>query len=388
MRWFRCFSLVGLLIGVWAAPGWAQTPIDLTADVIRTLNLPNAVGEYDTTQLADMNAQGWIVGGFGFPIHGLPEGSFYLYPDGTAKLFTCGPDVAWTQVRGVNRHPAMVGWCFVRGEDSTTVYGFYRSESGKMTALRVPGATLTEANDVNDSHVVVGHYLDSAGRQHGFRWTRSTGRYETLDAPFPGTVHTAVLGINNAGDMVGITHGPAEPVRGFLVRQGVWRRLDKPGAAVTAAWAITDTGYILGLGDGLAQQQNILWHADTVQQLALPFPHLWGFTMQNMTSAGVILGTYTHAAPATDGPGDVAGSTHGFVAHLAALHIPAAPVFVAQAMRGHLKEAPPRPVGRGGIPPPHTGKGCPDDPRTEANVHRGRLAMSWALCERLLQAVQ
>ena len=116
---------------------------------------------------------------------------------------------------------------------------------------RVPGAVLTEASDVNDTHVVVGQYVDAQGGGHGFRWTRSTGRYDyPLDAPFPGAVHTAIFGINNAGDLAGTYQAPAGATHGFVVSKGHWRSLDAPGAQVTVGTAITEDGAVLGIGDG------------------------------------------------------------------------------------------------------------------------------------------
>src|SRR5262245_47230273 len=62
-----------------------------------------------------------------------------------------------------------------------------------------PGATSTGASGMNADGVVVGAYVDKAGKQHGF--LLSGGTFTTID--YPGAIGTAALGINSQGDIVG-----------------------------------------------------------------------------------------------------------------------------------------------------------------------------------------
>ena len=67
-----------------------------------------------------------------------------------------------------------------------------------FTILDVPGASLTEAIGINNAGQVVGVLGDSSG-QHGF--INTGGTFTTLDVPGAGL--TDANGINNAGQVVG-----------------------------------------------------------------------------------------------------------------------------------------------------------------------------------------
>ena len=70
----------------------------------------------------------------------------------------------------------------------------------------------------------------------------ATGRFVTIDVP--GAFSTNALGINNSGEIVGITQGTAE--RGFLLSRGQFVTIASPGASSTQATGINDRGQVLG----------------------------------------------------------------------------------------------------------------------------------------------
>ena len=112
----------------------------------------------------------------------------------------------------MNRHPATVGWCYRRTPTQETLEAFYRSESGKITRLRFPGARFTEATALNDQHVVVGWYEDQGGAPHSFIWQRSTNQYTRLDTPFPEATVIFPVAITNVGRYRGgDVHTPGHP---------------------------------------------------------------------------------------------------------------------------------------------------------------------------------
>src|SRR5690348_2575399 len=82
-------------------------------------------------------------------------------------------------------------------------------------AFDYPGATSTRASGINADGAVVGGYVDSGGKQHGF--LLMSGRFTTID--YPGAVATAALGINSHGDIVGQytadTSGDASAIHDF-----------------------------------------------------------------------------------------------------------------------------------------------------------------------------
>jgi probable HAF family extracellular repeat protein len=77
---------------------------------------------------------------------------------------------------------------------------------------------------------------------HGFL-TDGTA-FTTLDVP--GATRTDALGINAAGQIVGL-FGDATGSHSFLTSDGVtFTTLDVPGATATDAWGINDRGQIVG----------------------------------------------------------------------------------------------------------------------------------------------
>src|SRR5690349_13205241 len=64
-----------------------------------------------------------------------------------------------------------------------------------------PGATATNADGINTNGDVVGWYMDSAGKQHGY--VLRAGNFTTID--YAGASATIARAINDQGDIVG-TH--------------------------------------------------------------------------------------------------------------------------------------------------------------------------------------
>ena len=79
-----------------------------------------------------------------------------------------------------------------------------------FTQLDVPGSVSTEADGINAPGQIIGFFVDSAGKQHGFLHQGAT--FTQLD--FPGATATRTAGINNSGviagsftDAAGVQHG-------------------------------------------------------------------------------------------------------------------------------------------------------------------------------------
>lgn len=110
----------------------------------------------------------------------------------------------------------------------------------------VPGATTTGAQGINAADAVVGFYVDSAGKQHGF--LLSGGTFTTID--YPGALSTGARGINNQGDIVGVhvdaTGLPGGGSRGWLLQHGTFQDMNYPGHMNTIPVKITDQGVIVG----------------------------------------------------------------------------------------------------------------------------------------------
>src|SRR2546427_10609781 len=73
-------------------------------------------------------------------------------------------------------------------------------QPAKFTQIDVPGALFTVANGINPQGDIVGAYVDSSGRLHGF--LLSKGKFTTIDPP--GANLTVALHINPEGAITGL----------------------------------------------------------------------------------------------------------------------------------------------------------------------------------------
>jgi hypothetical protein len=123
----------------------------------------------------------------------------------------------------------------------TQVHGQTQAPS-VFTSIDVPGATETDANDINDAGVIVGFYVDSAGVDHG--WVRIGKTFQNIDVP--GSVGTFAYGINDGEQIVGWYTDSGLVQHGFMLDKGKFTTIDVPGASLTNVWSINGTGAIAG----------------------------------------------------------------------------------------------------------------------------------------------
>lgn len=178
---------------------------------------------------------------------------------------------AETQVRGVNKYGEIVGFyrkanspCPIQSPSfqvpSCNVVGF-KIENGKLVKLMVPGSVSTAILGVNDRGDLVGFYQRPEegcplGIYHGFLWLH-TNVVKTLD--YPGTAFcgsdslwTVPMGINYAGTIVGTVWSPVDglPSGGFVYQNGKFSVMDlgEPGYcyACSGVYGISNNGIIVG----------------------------------------------------------------------------------------------------------------------------------------------
>ena len=104
--------------------------------------------------------------------------------------------------------------------------------------MDVPGATFTEAFDINGKGRIVGWFGNPV---NGFLY--AGGSFTPIDPP--GGSDTVALGVNDAGQIVG-GFVNSTGTHGFLDTGGKFTQLDVPGAAVTEAFDINNKGQIVG----------------------------------------------------------------------------------------------------------------------------------------------
>src|SRR5438046_2480646 len=141
--------------------------------------------------------------------------------------------------------------------NATVLHGYQRDRSGSVTAVDVTTAgpfakNCTSARDISPSGSIVGFFqtLTCGGSQpemrpgaHGFVRPRN-GSLEVVDAGFPGTAGTIVVGTNPRGDLVGSYLDAGNRIHGFLRHDGSFTRIDVTGATLTTCRGINSKGEI------------------------------------------------------------------------------------------------------------------------------------------------
>jgi len=218
--------------------------------------------------------------------------------------------------------------------DATGEHG-YAFSGGAFTSISFPGAIFTETYAININGVIVGDYASTNSSGNGTSlhgYVLAGGTFLSLD--FPGAnFYTQARGINSKGDIVGtyfIGNGDGSgesPLssgngHGFLLSGGIYSSIDFPGAILTEAWRISDTGEILGRykssTDGsfhmfLFANGTFSTVPDVPKGIATASSN---YSSGGLTEAGDIVGDYSDARPIFKDfkrLGKNNGNLHGFL---------------------------------------------------------------------------
>ena len=162
------------------------------------------------------------------------------------------PNGSDTEALGINASGQIVG-SYV--DSNGRGHGFLL-DNDTFTTIDPPGAVFTQAVGINGSGHIVGHYQDSSFADHGFLLDR--GREEDRDTfitiDVPGAPATQALGINASGQIVGVYRDSSGTGHGFLLNRArkeedrhTFITIDVPGATRTEAFGINSRGQIVGL---------------------------------------------------------------------------------------------------------------------------------------------
>jgi hypothetical protein len=161
-----------------------------------------------------------------------------------------------------------------------------------------PGSQFTVPTKINDAGQIVGLYIDSGGKQHGFLFSK--GQYSTID--FPGAAATEALAINNwpvpaiAGDYVDLVG----KVHGFVSIGGQFLPVNANFASNLSVTGFNDLGQMAGIYDlggtlGTAQTFGFNGFAGLLAPLNYP----------NSSIAPITTSTLFHAL---NNKGEIAGT--------------------------------------------------------------------------------
>jgi YVTN family beta-propeller protein len=159
----------------------------------------------------------------------------------------------------------------------------------QFVTVDVPSATSTLVLGINNAGQMVGSYIDGNNATHGFSLT--AGVFTTID--FPGATLTQAAAINNVGEIIGSYNDSHGVGHGFLLSDGTYTSITDPAFACCATYlsAFTDTGVAIGVGtDANGDQHGFELVNGTFTTLDFPdsnFTELLGIPFQSSTIVGV-----------------------------------------------------------------------------------------------------
>jgi probable HAF family extracellular repeat protein len=167
-----------------------------------------------------------------------------------------------------------------------------KAVSYTYTTLNIPNYYgPPNAYGINNADQVTGFLLDNTGT-HGFLY--SGGLYITFDGPnTPGNVNTRPTAINNLGQIVGFTvNNSNDSPTGFLYSNGVSTPISFPGTNYNVLLGIDDAGEIIGYYSDSGQTYSYIRGADGVYTKFVG-PNGIDFHLMAINDAGQLLGSFT-----------------------------------------------------------------------------------------------
>ena len=267
-------------------------------------------------QLLGINNEGIIAGYFGSGAAGHPNKGYALVPPFAQRNFLNEnfPGSVQTQVTGLNDHGVTVGFWSTQNTANMTNnnFGFYWLD-GHFHNVNFPASDnasppVNQLLGVNNRGIAVGFYTNNQGSNRGYEydiWTRQFTRVLVPGAPagLKGPSLTAAA-INDNGDVAGFYNKTASQVDGFLkLRSGRFLTLAFPGATMTQAFGVNDSGEVVGsytTGSGnSAVTHGFVWHGGTFATVDIP--GATSTTINGLNDENDLLGFYTDAKGNTDG---------------------------------------------------------------------------------------
>jgi probable HAF family extracellular repeat protein len=181
------------------------------------------------------------------------------YNDGTADhVVTYSVDGGtWESLPDIPNYPLNQGYCINNGsvavgnayQGTTPIAWIWDPSKSSYSFFVAPGAAAnsTFPSCINDRNEIAGYYIDSNGVYHGF--LSAYGAYTTIDVP--SGADTFPDGINNLGTIQGQIVSASGALEGFIATvRGIFEIVNYPGAIATAIVGINDRGDLCGSEGG------------------------------------------------------------------------------------------------------------------------------------------
>ncbi len=259
-------------------------------------------------QLLGINGHNVISGYFGSGADAQHPNKGYLIkaPYGQANYTNENfPGSAQTQVTGLNNQGDTCGfWVTANGTNHgfvewNGVFSSYNDPKTPHTA-----GSVNQLLGVNNNGQAVGFYNDAAGNSHAYQVNQATRVYTAIK--IPGAVSAVATGINNAGDIAGISTDAAKVTTSWLLKGGHLTTYQFPGGTDTQAFGVNSTDHIVGSYlDGNGVQHGFVLTSPLGPKSSwqkIDDPNGVGSTVVNgINAAGDLVGFYTDPAGNTDG---------------------------------------------------------------------------------------
>jgi uncharacterized membrane protein len=144
-----------------------------------------------------------------------------------------------TALGGINNEGVMVGqYTDTKGDTHC-----FSLAGGKVTTINYPKVTSDSCIHINSSGEIAGEATLSSTKNLGFVYSSSTGKFTTVPGP-KGAVSSAAYGINDSGVIVGEYSSSETSLHGFMLKGGKYTALNVPGATLTLATSINNSGEV------------------------------------------------------------------------------------------------------------------------------------------------
>jgi probable HAF family extracellular repeat protein len=206
--------------------------------VLQTLDYPGATN----TELFFLNDRGVVAASYNNGVANTQYAVTYSFPTGTWTMLPNIPNYTSNYAYDINDAGVAVGEAF--GTNSSS--WIWDPSSQSYTFIVVPGSAenSTSVDALNDKGQVVGWYADSSGVTHGFLKDGQT--YATIDPP--DSMLTLANAINDSGTIVGAFRNLSGWWEGFVrTSEGAFTVLSVPGSLETQINGINDRGDICGV---------------------------------------------------------------------------------------------------------------------------------------------
>lgn len=200
--------------------------------------------------------------------------------------FDAPGSVFGTHATGINNQNYIVGYY----EDAQgNGQGFLRDPSGALTSIKVPGASSTLPEGINDSGVISGIYYNGGA----FGFIRDVaGNFTSFNVPGEEAPGTEGFGINNQNQILVYSQSIAGPSWVRSSDGTSYAQISVPGSNYTVGFGINDSGQTVGGAvGGIFKTAPFLIEADHVQYSILNVPGATeGATAHDINNLGDIVG--------------------------------------------------------------------------------------------------